>query len=383
MHALKGGAVGTVTPLRGKAVLTRAGVAPLVAGLAARHGPGLPDRRAARRRRRDPDVPLVRRRAEAHQAPRGVRPRRHRGRRRPRGRQQRRRRRRAGPAADHRAADLGDGGGDPDRVPVLRPAAGAAAVQRVRAAGLRAAGQPLHRQRDAAGPQPAAGEGVGPAAGDPGVRDLRRDHGVRDARHLRLRRRPGRPAPALRARHARRADGHGRHPGRAGHRRADPRSALRGADAARGAAVGRQRERALRRRAVDHAVVHRAARAGRPDRGVGRPAPAPGHARRAPRSPRHGVEPPSPAGTSGPWLGGSPPGGSWQRWPAHRWTARCTWRVGARWPVTVPVPVGGDPPRASRRVGAGSAAEREHQRADLGGARGPHRPGGQGRPTSR
>ena len=92
----------------------------------------------------------------------------------PGGGQQRGRGRRARAAADHRPAHLGDRRGDPDRVPVLRAAARAAAVQRVRAAGLRAAGQPLHRQRDAARAQPAAGAGVGPAAADPGLRHLRR-----------------------------------------------------------------------------------------------------------------------------------------------------------------------------------------------------------------
>ena len=88
----------------------------------------------------------------------------------PGGGQQRGRRRRAGAAADDRPAHLGHGRGDPHRVPVLRPAAGAAAVQRVRAAGLRAARQPLHRQRDAAGAEPAARAGLGAAAADPGVR---------------------------------------------------------------------------------------------------------------------------------------------------------------------------------------------------------------------
>ena len=146
------------------------GLAPVLARVAAGHGVRLPDRRAAGRWRGDPDVPLLRHRAPSLQAPRGVRPRRDRGCRGPGGGQQRGRGRRTRPAADHRPAHVGHGRGHPHRLPVLRPAAGAAAVQRVRAAGLRPAGQPLHRQRDAARAQPAAGPGVGQAAADPGVR---------------------------------------------------------------------------------------------------------------------------------------------------------------------------------------------------------------------
>ena len=52
-------------------------------------------------------------------------------------------------------------------------------------AGLRAAGQPVRRQRDAARAEPAARAGVGAAAADPGLRHLRRHPGLRDARHLR------------------------------------------------------------------------------------------------------------------------------------------------------------------------------------------------------
>ncbi len=93
---------------RGLQAAVARGCAPLVAAVAAGHGARVPVRRDADGRRRDPDVPLLRPRAEARAraGEGGVRARRDRGRRRARGGQQRRVHRRARPAADARHPDL-------------------------------------------------------------------------------------------------------------------------------------------------------------------------------------------------------------------------------------------------------------------------------------
>ena len=70
------------------------GLAALLEALAARHAPGLPDRRPARRRHRDPDLPVLPDREAPCQEPGGVRQGRDRGGGRARGREQRRRGRR-------------------------------------------------------------------------------------------------------------------------------------------------------------------------------------------------------------------------------------------------------------------------------------------------
>ena len=89
------------------------GLSTLVAGLAARHGVRLPDRRAAGRRSRDADVPVATPpSASSASTPRSSATA-HRGCRRPRGGQQRGRGGRAGAAADDRTADVGDRRGDP------------------------------------------------------------------------------------------------------------------------------------------------------------------------------------------------------------------------------------------------------------------------------
>ena len=198
-HALAGGGGGTVEPLRGRAVMSREdwrrSWPAWLRGTALR----VPDREPPRRRGGDPDVPQLCHREAAVQAPGGVRARGDRGRRRARGRQQRRRGGRPRPAADDRTADVCHRRGDPHRVPVVRAAARPRAVHRVRAAGLRPAGQPLHRQRDAAGAQPAAGTHLGAAAHHPGAHHLRRHPGVRHPRDVRVRRVVRRPDAALRA----------------------------------------------------------------------------------------------------------------------------------------------------------------------------------------
>ena len=66
----------------GQPWMGKRGLEALLEAVAARHRVRLPVRRAARRRRGDPDVPVLRDREAALQAPRGVRARRHRGRRR-------------------------------------------------------------------------------------------------------------------------------------------------------------------------------------------------------------------------------------------------------------------------------------------------------------
>ena len=87
----------------GSVWMTRAGLGAVVEALAARHRDRLPDRRDAGGRRGDRHLPQLLDREGADQAPRGVRPRRDRGRRRAGGREQRLRRGHAGAAPDARA----------------------------------------------------------------------------------------------------------------------------------------------------------------------------------------------------------------------------------------------------------------------------------------
>ena len=148
----------------------RGGLGALVEAVAARHRARLPVRHAAGRRRRDSDLPVLHGGEAPRQAARGVRPWRHRGRGRPRGGQQRGRRRRAGAAAGARPADLGDRRHPARRVPAVRAAARAAAVRHPAGAGLGPDREPLHRQRDAAALEPAAGRPVGEGAQHPARR---------------------------------------------------------------------------------------------------------------------------------------------------------------------------------------------------------------------
>ena len=141
--------------------------------VAARHRIRLPVRRAARRRRRTADVPVLHHREEAVQASRGVRQGRHRGCRRPGGGQQRLGRRHAGADAVAGSAHQRHRRGDADRVRVLRHPARPNAVRQGTAADLDADRQPVHRQLPAAGAQPAAGAAVGQAAAHPAALPVR------------------------------------------------------------------------------------------------------------------------------------------------------------------------------------------------------------------
>ena len=133
----------------------------VVEAVAARHAVRLSDRRASGRRRRDPDLPVLLHREAAGETSRGIRQGRHRRRRRTGSRQQRFRRRHAGAAADARAADLGNGRDDAGGLSAIRPQPGTAAVRRAARPGVGPDREPVHRQRHAAGAQPAAGRLVG------------------------------------------------------------------------------------------------------------------------------------------------------------------------------------------------------------------------------
>ena len=139
------------------------GMAALVASVAARHRHRLSARRAAGRRLGHPHLSLLRGGEAAEPATRGVRARRDRGRGRARGRQQRRGGRRAGAAAHAGPAVVGHGRGAAGGVPAVRPAAGTAAVLVAARPGVDAHRQPLHRQRHAAGAEPAARAACGRA----------------------------------------------------------------------------------------------------------------------------------------------------------------------------------------------------------------------------
>ena len=101
------------------------------------------------------------------QEPGGVRPGRDRGRRRSRGGEQCLGGGGAGATAGPRPADVGHGGGHARRLPALRAQSGAAAVRHRPGPRLGTDRQPLHRQRHAADPQPAAGRRLGAPAGHP------------------------------------------------------------------------------------------------------------------------------------------------------------------------------------------------------------------------
>ena len=159
------------------------GLGALLEALAARHRHRLPDRRHAGRRRRDRHLPSLLDREGADQAPRGVRPRRHRGRRRAGGGEQRLGRRHAGAAPDARPADQRHGGDHARGLPAVRPAAGAAALRQQRAAGLEPDRQPARREPHADRAEPAAGRALGAAAHHPAALALRRHPDLRDARH--------------------------------------------------------------------------------------------------------------------------------------------------------------------------------------------------------
>ena len=118
-----------IEPVRGSVWMSGAGLGAVVEALAARHRDRLPDRRDAGGRRGDRHLPQLLDREGADQAPRGVRPRRHRGRRRAGGGEQRLGRRHAGAAPDARPADQRDGGDHARGLPAVRPAARAAALR--------------------------------------------------------------------------------------------------------------------------------------------------------------------------------------------------------------------------------------------------------------
>ena len=133
----------------------------LVAGLAARHRVRLSDRRAAGRRRRDPDLPVLFDRTQADQASGRVRQGRDRRRRGPRGREQCLGGRNAGAAADARPADLGDRRHDARRLPAIRPQSRAAAVRRKARSGVGPDREPVHRQPHPAGARTCRWSGCG------------------------------------------------------------------------------------------------------------------------------------------------------------------------------------------------------------------------------
>ncbi|CAA9317224.1 MAG: Tripartite tricarboxylate transporter TctA family, partial [uncultured Nocardioidaceae bacterium] len=184
-------------------VVHPAGPEPVVEAVAARHRLRLPARCDAGGRRGDPDVPLVRDRAEAVQAPRGVRQGRHRGRRRSGGREQRGGGRGAGAAAHPRHPDVGDRGDNPGRVPGLRDPDRPHPADHGVGPGLDAHRLAAHRQLHAAGAEPAAGRGLGEAAAHPAALPVRGHPAVRLARLLRRERRPPRPGAAAGHRAAR------------------------------------------------------------------------------------------------------------------------------------------------------------------------------------
>ena len=170
----------------------------LVEAVAARHPVRLSDRRDARRRRRDPDLPQLLRRAEALVETR---------------RSSARARSKAwpGPEAANNASAAGV------LVPMLTlglPTSATAAIMLsafqsygINPGPLLLESQPhlvwgliavaLHRQRDAPGAQPAADRDLGAAPANPGAAALRRHPRVRDHRHLRHHPVAGRPRPAL------------------------------------------------------------------------------------------------------------------------------------------------------------------------------------------
>ena len=104
----------------GRPCMGKAGLEAIVEALAARDRARLPVRRGTRGRSRDPDLPVLHHREAAHQAPRGVRQGRHRGRRRAGGGQQRQRGRHHGADAVARPAHQRHGRGDAGRAHLVR-----------------------------------------------------------------------------------------------------------------------------------------------------------------------------------------------------------------------------------------------------------------------
>ncbi|CAA9399685.1 MAG: Tripartite tricarboxylate transporter TctA family, partial [uncultured Ramlibacter sp.] len=212
-------------------------------GLAARYR----HRRAVRlhpgRWHRDPDFPQLRHGKEAGQ---GREPRRiwrqggDRGRRRAGSGQQ---------CHGHRGADPAVDAGHPDvqhhrhparRLPELRHPAGPAAVHHLRRAGLGADRLPVHRQRDAAGAEPADGQALGAVAEDPQTPAVCRHPDLRHRGRLRHAAERIRPGAAVWHRAARGGDAALRLPDGARGRRHDPGPARRGPAAQRGVDRGGQ-----------------------------------------------------------------------------------------------------------------------------------------------
>ena len=108
---------------------------------------------------------------------------------------------------------------------------GPAALRQERRAGLGTDRVAVHRQRHAAGAEPAAGRHVGQAAEDPQALPLRRHPGVCHGGGVWHATVGLRPVPAVRHRPARAGDAALRLPDRAGSGGHDPRAAGRGADA--------------------------------------------------------------------------------------------------------------------------------------------------------
>ncbi|CAA9313850.1 MAG: Tripartite tricarboxylate transporter TctA family, partial [uncultured Friedmanniella sp.] len=223
------GAVGrrpSASPGRGgdpgrSAVHGQAGLEALLETLAARHRPGLPLRRVAGRRGRDPDLPLLHPGEEAEQAPRGVRSRGDRGR---RGSGSSEQRLRGGHVRAHavaRPAHQRHCGRDAGSPAVVRHPAGSAAAAEGERAGLGSAGQLVHRQHPAGPAQPAARSDVGEAAADTPPAPLRRHPVLRRDGRLCGERLSVRPDLAARARHRRLRDASLRHSGAAADRRGD------------------------------------------------------------------------------------------------------------------------------------------------------------------
>ena len=157
----------TVEKIKGSIWMSGVGLEALVAGVAARHRVRLSVRRDAGRRRRDPDLPVLRDREEAVAAQGGIRQR-ARSRASPdRRRRTTRRDHGAGPAADAGPADLGHRRDHPAGFQQYGHPARSAAVHDAARPGLGPDRQPVHRQRHAAGAEPAAGRHLGEPAGDP------------------------------------------------------------------------------------------------------------------------------------------------------------------------------------------------------------------------
>ncbi|CAA9409101.1 MAG: Tripartite tricarboxylate transporter TctA family, partial [uncultured Rubellimicrobium sp.] len=198
------------------------GLAPLLHALDPGHADRLPHRRPPRRRRRGPDLPQLQHRAQALPPPRGVRQRRHRGRRGPGGREQRLRRGHPRAAPDPGPAHLGHGGGDAGGVPAVQHSAGAAPLRAARRPRLGPDSEPVHRQRNAPRAEPAARRALGEAPQDPAALALSRHPGLRGDGHPRGQPVGGGAHPADRLRGDGLPDAAVRLPDRPGHRRPDP-----------------------------------------------------------------------------------------------------------------------------------------------------------------